>query len=156
MPFSPSDLYLEVMQIITERSVDGAIINRGWLVAAVLKKHPIKRPSKKEPDEFSVCCRQLAVSAAVDKALARLKREDDGEVDPDTVGFDLPRLPGFKHLRQIYPVKRDGQIFLVPIDQLTDEEMNAKADTYDKASESYAEHAQELRRYRLRRSRRVA
>lgn len=148
MPFSPSDLYSEVLQIIAERSVDGAIINRGWLVTAVLKKHRLKRPSKKDPDEFSICCRQLAVSAAVDKALARLKREDEGDVDPDTIGLDMPRLPGFKHLRQIYPLKRDGQIFLVPIDQMTDEEMNAKAATYDKASESYAEHAEELRRYR--------
>jgi hypothetical protein len=154
MAFSPSDLYSEVRQIIADRSVDGTIINRGWLVAAILKKHPIKRPSEKQPDDFSICCRQLAVSAAVDKALARLKHEDEGGADPDTIEFDLPRKPGFRHLRQIYPLRRDGQIFLVPIDQMTDEEMNAKAATYDKASESYAEHAEELRRYR--RTRRAA
>lgn len=143
MAFSPSDLYTEVRKIIADRSVDGAIINRAWLVTAVLSNHKRKRL-----DEFSICCRQLAVSAAVDKALARLKREDEGEVDPDVTSLELPRLPGHEHLRQIYPIKRDGQIFLVPIDQLTTEERDTKAATYDKASATYAEHAAELRRYR--------
>jgi hypothetical protein len=156
MAFSPSDLYSEVLKIIAEHSVDGAVIGRAWLVALVLKTHPIKRHQKKDPDDFSICCRHLAVAASVDKALARLKHQDEGGADPDTIEFDLPRLPGFKHLRKIYPLRRDGLIYLVPIEQMTDEELTAKADTYDKASEGYAEHAQELRRYRLRRGRRAA
>jgi hypothetical protein len=147
MAFSPSDLYLEVLSVIAERSVGNEIISRGWLVTAVLHAHPIKRDRKADRDEFSLCCRQLAVSAAVDQALARLKHEDEGGTDPDRRELEFPRLPGFKHLRQIYPIRRDEGIFLVPLIKMTDDEIGRKIKTYRKASRGFAAHADELERY---------
>lgn len=147
MAFSPSDLYLEVLALIAEHSTNNQIISRGWLVTAELKAHPIMRHNNKNPDDFSLCCRQLAVSAAVDQALARLKHEDEGHIDPDARELDLPRLPGFKHLRQIYPIRRNDIIFLVPLVKMTENEINRKIRIYRKASRGYEAHADELERY---------
>ena len=152
-PFSPTDLYSEVLRTISERADAGLLTGRGWLVSAVLVKHPIKRHLDTDPDDFSQCCRSLAVSAAVDKALARLKHQDEGGDDPDERELDLPRLPGFVHLRRVYPLKRKAEIFLVPLGQMSDGEIEDKANRYDAASTGYAEHAAELRRYKTARPR---
>ena len=140
--YSPKELVTEIYTVITDRCDKGDIISRGWVCTAVLAKHKLKKL-----DDFSTCCRQLAVSAAVDSALARMKRHDEGDDDPDTVEFEAPRLPGFKHLRKVYPIRRGGIIMLVPIDLLTDAEREAKAATYDRASVAFAGHAAEIRRY---------
>lgn len=153
MPFSPTELYAEVLLIIAEQSNAGVLTSRGWLVTKVLQRHPIKRPSTKDPDDFSVCCRQLAVANAVDAALARLKHANEGHTDPDVIELDLPRLPGYKHLRRIYPIRRDDVIFLVPLEKMTDAEINGKIKVYNKASRGFAAHARELKRYLVGRQR---
>jgi hypothetical protein len=148
MPYSPHDLNTEVLAVIAERSTSGESINRAWVVTAVLLAHPLKRPSKKDPDEFSVCCRQLAVSAAVDVALARLKYHDEGHGDPDVAPeLNIPKVAGYKHLRALYPVRRDGAIMFVRLTEMTDDEITTKAKTYRKARDGYGEHADELDRY---------
>lgn len=153
MAFSPTELYAEVLLIIAEQSNAGVLTSRGWLVTNVLQRHPLKRPSKRDPDDFSVCCRQLAVATAVDSALARLKHANEGHTDPDAIELDLPRLPGYKHLRRIYPIRRDEVIFLVPLEKMTDDEINAKIKVYNKASDGFAAHARELQRYLTARKR---
>ena len=152
MPYSPSELYHEVLVVIAERSSAGLLTSRGWLVTSVLHKHPIKRHRRGDPDDFSICRRQLAVAAAVDRALARLKHQEEGG-DPDAAELDLPRLAGYKHLRRIYPIVRDQVIFLVPLDKMTEEEIERKIETYEVASKGFAAHAAELRRYLAARSR---
>src|SRR4051794_12617793 len=112
MSYSPSDLYQEIREIIQCRSEDGAIVNRSWLVVSILKEHPIKRHKGKDPDDFSLICRQLSVSSAVDQALSQLKKKDEGG-DPDAGAAKIPLLPGFKHLRKVYPIKRSGDIYLI-------------------------------------------
>ena len=143
MAYSPKDLTDEIRRVIIERADAGEIISRGWLVTEVLHKHSLKRL-----DEFSICCRQIAVSTKVDSALAQLKRDDEGEGDPDQEELGLPRMPGYRHLRKIYPIVRAGVIRLVPLDKLTDAEIDAKADSYDASSRARAAHADELRRYK--------
>jgi hypothetical protein len=146
MPYSPSDLNTEIITVIAQRSAAGDIVSRAWVVTAILAEHPLKRHSKKDPDDFSICCRRLAVSAAVDTALSRLKYQDEGG-DPDTAELDLPKLPGYQHLRRVYPIRREGVIVLVPLAQMSDAEVTAKIKTYRKASVGFAEHAVELEHY---------
>src|SRR5262249_42883518 len=100
MAYSPKDLNTEVLTIIAARAHRGEVVNRSWLVTQVLLDHPIKRARNKNPDEFSNVCRKLAVSAAVDDVLARLKYQDE-RGDPDQVELELPRVPGYRHLRRV-------------------------------------------------------
>lgn len=60
-----------------------------------------------------------------------------------------PWLPGFVHLQPYYMVERDGDEIGVRTPELTDEEIEAKAQFFDKLSVACAEHADELRRYKL-------
>lgn len=155
--FSPGDLYTEVLAVIAERNERGWITNRAWLVTQILCNHPIKRPDKKDPDDFSVICRALAVSAAVDRALARMRLSDESG-DPDELAdLPLPKLAGYMHLRAVYPLKRDDGIMLVPIDQMTDAEIEYKIKVYGRTADALREHRNEFRRYlEQRRSSRLA
>lgn len=142
---SAREINTEILSMIA--ALEGKeIINRAWLVTAMLAEHPLKRHRKKDPDEFSLTCRQGFISASVDAVLARLKFQDEGG-DPDQTELELPPRPGFKHLRQLYPIKRDGAIMLVPLEQMTDDEIEAKVKTYRRASLSLDGHATELERY---------
>jgi hypothetical protein len=157
MAYSPSDLNAEVREIVAARAAKGWLTSRGWLVTSILVAHPLhgdKEPKKKTPerkaaDEFNSCMRSLAVSAAVDTALAQMKHQEEGRGDPagSDPSLDLPRLPGFTHLRRVYPVRRGGVIYLVPIEQLTDAEITEKCRLYRKAADAYIDHAAELQRY---------
>jgi len=152
MAFSPSDLYQEVLLVIASRAAAGDLTSRAWLVTEILHSHPLKRDRKRDRDDFSICCRNLAVSAAVDRALAQLKHQDEGG-DPDQAELEIPTLPGYRHLRRVYPIRRTEGIFLVPLDQMTDGEIAAKIDTYRAASRGFAAHADELNRYLTARKR---
>lgn len=146
LSYGSSDLYAEILSLIASRADRGLSTSRSWLVLNVLLSHPLKRHHEDEPDDFTLCCRQLAASAAVDHALARLRYQ--GGDEPEAIPP-----PGYVHLRRVYPVRRDGVIMLVPIEDLADEEIAAKVATYRASSRGFADHADELRRYlRARRS----
>ena len=144
MPYSPKDLEDEIRRIIAARSAAGAFVSRNWLVTEVLHAHP-----EENIDEFTLCCCRMAVSSAVDKALFELLLRDEVPIDPgeEDEGELALRLPEWRHLRPVYPVRRDG-VSLVPLDQMTDDEIEAKAETYEGSSRPRAAHAAELRRYR--------
>jgi hypothetical protein len=60
---------------------------------------------------------------------------------------DNPVLPGFEYLHHYYVHTRDGVDVMVPIEQSTDDELLAKAATYETLAASCTAHATELRRY---------
>src|SRR5262245_14410933 len=73
---------------------------------------------------------------------------NDLESDDANKGEDVePFLPGFKLLRPQYVNRRDGVDVMVPTEQMTIEELYAKATQFEKNSVTLAEHARELRRY---------
>lgn len=60
-------------------------------------------------------------------------------------------LTGFEYLLQAYTIERNGGRWLVPIDLLSDEEIDARADELDRQTLGTAKHARELRQYKLER-----
>jgi hypothetical protein len=64
---------------------------------------------------------------------------------------DLPTrqlaLPGFEYLQVAYPVKRNGVKLLVPVNQMTDDELEERANEYDAMSRGCRDHAREIRGY---------
>lgn len=55
---------------------------------------------------------------------------------------------GFEHLQRYYMVDRDGDQIGVPVQELSDEEIEAKASTYRSMGAACFAHADELDRYR--------
>lgn len=61
-------------------------------------------------------------------------------------------LPGFRHLQKHYLVERGGDEVAVPIDTMTDEELDAKSELYRSMGLACFQHADEIQRYKSRRS----
>ena len=142
MPYSPGDLRREVHGIIASHLAAGRPVRWAWLVADVLAKHPLALI----PDhDFNVLCRRLATSEAVRDVLHDLKLAAD---DPRKVsGAGTLPLPGFQFLQQGYPVERDGEVVIVPIDEMTRAERLGRAKQYRKMAAGCIGHARELERY---------
>lgn len=71
---------------------------------------------------------------------------------PEQEGEQI-KLFGWQHLHAYYVVNRDGEDIGVPINDLTDEEMEAKAESYRKMAATCYAHAEELDRFRRERRR---
>ena len=69
------------------------------------------------------------------------------DVITDAVNNKQMQFEGFGKLQEAYSVKREGQIWLVPTCQLTQQEREDRADMYEKFSEALIAHARELRNY---------
>lgn len=59
-----------------------------------------------------------------------------------------PSLPGFDHLQAYYLVKRQGEEIGIPIFDLTDAEIEAKAELYRTMGKACFAHARELTRFK--------
>jgi hypothetical protein len=70
----------------------------------------------------------------------------------DTTADEL-LLPGFKHLCKAYPMSRDGDVVIVPLDMCTDDELKARAVQLDDMAKGCIAHANEIREYVLARAR---
>lgn len=73
----------------------------------------------------------------------------------DTTADEL-LLPGFKHLCKAYPMTREGDVVIVPVDMCTDDELKARAAQLDEMAKGCTAHALEIREYILARDRRAA
>ena len=85
MAYSRADLDQEIVDIIVARLGADEDVNHDRLVAEMLRAH-------QEPnlDEFSACCRRLAVSAAAGDALASLGLREEGDVPEADNGRGMP------------------------------------------------------------------
>jgi hypothetical protein len=61
-------------------------------------------------------------------------------------------MEGFKHLRIAYPVHRSGEHLLVPIDLMTDEEIDARCKQYQDAADGYLKHIAEFQAFKAERA----
>ena len=73
----------------------------------------------------------------------------------DTTADEL-LLPGFKHLCKAYPMTREGEVVIVPVDMCTDDELRARAVQLDEMAKGCIAHALEIREYMLARGRMAA
>ena len=60
-------------------------------------------------------------------------------------------LPGFEHLQEYYLVKREGDQVGVPIEEMTDAEIDAKMEEHDKMGSAHFAHRDELATYKEQR-----
>lgn len=56
-------------------------------------------------------------------------------------------LEGFACMQEAYTVKRDGEIDLVPVELMTNEERESRACLFDRFADGLKQHAKELRAY---------
>jgi len=150
MAYSPTDLKREIRDLVSSDLIAAKDVNRGWLVSAVLSRHPLGKIKDKD---FNVLCRQSAVIDAVRDVLRDLKF---GLQNPSGSSRQL-RLPGFKHLQRGYPVEDEaGDVVIRATANMSDAELFEKADAFDAMGDGCHEHADELRRFARERGKAVA
>jgi len=135
MAYSRHDLTIEINEVIEERLAAGSDVIVPWLIQAILASHEEVGLS-----DFSVCARMEFVADEVGRCVRRFKEPTPDELEELT-------LPGFKHLQRAYKFERGGQTTIIPIEAMTDEELEAKADEHDKMARGHLGHAREIRRY---------
>lgn len=140
MPYSLGDLRAELRQLIEAEIDAGRSPQRAWIAHALLCKHPLTATKDRE---FNMLCRNKAVNEAALEVLRTLRLE---EKDPARVSGQGDLL-GYEYLKKAYSVERDGELVIVPIQEMTIAERNARADEYMRMSEGCIGHADELRRY---------
>lgn len=136
--YSDNDLFTEVRQVIDRALATGLEAPAKWVAQTVLSNHV---GIEGEDKDFFVVCANHHVRDTVRAALRRFKPEAGAETDPQLV------MPGFDRLQKAYLVERHDEQVVVPIDQLTDAEIDAKAVEYERMAKGCMRHAEELRRY---------
>jgi hypothetical protein len=167
MAYSGSDLLIEARKLIDKRIEKGGVAHPDWVATELFREHKAafedalhqrfcpEMPRKNfsldlEEFGFFSLSAQKWTRETVTKALKHYDCKLEEATDPQLV------LPGYEYLQRAYSVSRGGENVIVPIDHLTDAEIDARADELDAMATGAAKHAEELRKYKRRRRRLTA
>lgn len=134
---SETSIYGEVRKFIADKIANGETVVVEWLTHEIVASKPDIEGSD---TEFYRVCAFTHVKDVVKRCV--------GKYDAKPVTDQQLTLDGFEHLQVAYTVERNKQIVLVPVDQLTDEEIEARAREYEQMAISCRAHARELRSYK--------
>lgn len=140
------DIRHEVLALVRDNLEREEPMPADWLVHAIVGGHDeIEGPDA----EWHAVTAFMAIRSEVRHSLhlcaespPRMRRAAGQDFDDEAQG-EL-----FDRLQPAYLVKRGKQMWLVPLSKMTDEELTAKADEYDRFGRGAMQHANQLRRYR--------
>ncbi|RWD23054.1 hypothetical protein [Mesorhizobium sp.] len=132
-----NSVYSEVRRIIAGKIERGETVVVDWVTHEIIaSKAGIEGPDV----EFYRICAFTHVKDVVKRCVGRY------DAKPASADQQLV-LAGFEHLQTAYTVLRGGEVVLVPVDQLTDEEVEDRAKDLDAMALGCRAHARELRSY---------
>jgi hypothetical protein len=138
---SDSELKEAVRNITTAKIESGQEVRVNWAVMEIINEQGIPESA------FYVLCAREHVYRIVKSVVDKHENGDESEKD------DLQlHLEGFQYLRKAYTVDREGERALVPIDQISADELLARAAEFERQSKSLRAHAEEIKLYVARRS----
>jgi len=133
---SDNSIRAEIRKFISDKISNGDEIIVPWLITEILAH---KSDIEGGDLPFYLTCTRQTVSEIVKSCVQKYNKADNRD--------DQIVLPGFEHLQVAYPVERDGKQVLVPVDRLSDEELETRAREYDVMAKSCRLHAREIRDY---------
>jgi hypothetical protein len=139
--YSQTDLTNEVNDYLNSLD-DNTQAVPSWITQDIVKNHSDLFGSDKD---FALLCVYGHVRRTVTSAMGRYKLKPE---EPNPLQMELDLKPGYKRLQKRYLVDRDGEQVGVPVEMLTDEEINQKLGELESMAQGCFEHADELRRYR--------
>lgn len=128
----------EITDFVRDLIAQQQPVKTDWVVHGLMQQH---QGLEGEDAPFYLTCAYGFVRTRVRGVLRKLGLVV--ELDDDT----QPALPGWQHLQQAYVVERDQASHIVPIEQMSFEEIMAKADEYRVMGQGCFSHADELVRY---------
>jgi hypothetical protein len=139
-----SELMGEVREFIEAELDARRSVRINAATEAIVARHP--QPRHREQAFYALVAYEHVRDCVVSVYRRYAPPEDE---DPDAQLV----MPGFERLQRAYPVERDGDRVLVPVELLTDAELDSKAATYEEMALGCQLHAKELRRYKSERRR---
>lgn len=138
-------LTAEINLVLDDLSEKGETWNAAWIAHAICNKHT----DGLAENEHSYFWRHCGYQDCRDE----VRRCINGRAGDRPTSDAQLRLPGYDHLQAYYIVKRDGDEIGVPVHDLTDDELEAKAALYRGMAAACYAHADEIDRFkRLRRN----
>lgn len=126
----------EIRAIIDEKISAGIAIRADWVAVGVLGT---KDKIEGDDAEFYRVCAYNEIRRIAKEVIGKFKATD--ETPAQLV------LPGFTHLCKAYPMDRDGEVVLVPVDQCTTAELLTRAAQLHDMAVGCVAHADEIRAY---------
>ncbi len=126
----------EIRAVIDEKISAGVAIRADWVAVGILGT---KDKIEGDDAEFYRVCAYNEIRRIAKEVIGKWKATD--ETPAQLV------LPGFTHLCKAYPMERDGEVVLVPVDQCSVAELLARAEQLDDMAVGCRAHASEIRAY---------
>jgi len=124
---------------------NGSVLHPEFIAHQVTADHP---GVSGEDADFYKCCSFAKLRDEVRQQINRMKVKTDHDD-----GSEQLVMPGFEHLQQRYFVDREKETCIVRLEEMTDDEIEVKAQEREAMGRACYAHADELRRYReLRKS----
>lgn len=137
MSYAAADLTAEIVAIVEARIDRGQRTEASWITHAIMKAHP---GIKGDDSDFYTLCAWEHVRSEVRRAVQRYRITEE-EPDRQLV------LPGMVRLQRAYLVTQDKKQVVVPLPDLTTEEIESKIAELLSMAAGCQKHADELRRY---------
>jgi hypothetical protein len=136
-----NSIFPEIRKFIADKIASGETIAVDWLTHEIIAK---KQDISGDDTEFYRVCAYTHVRDVVKRCV--------GKYNARTQSDEQLVMDGFEHLQVAYTVQRHDEIVLVPVDQLTAPEIEARAQEYEHMGLGCFAHAKELRSYALARA----
>ena len=131
------DIKAMIEKMVSDKIDAGQVVNMQWAVTDILNEYSDIDGS--DVDFYIITARQYA-NDLVKACIKKYESSDDG----------LPGqivLEGFEYLQKAYPILRDKTRVLVPISDMSDEELSAKADEKYAMAKGNKAHGDEIIHY---------
>lgn len=138
-------LFSEVQREITAKidwliKNNGSILHPDSIVYSIFNDHA---DIVGNDAEFHLCCSYQKLRDEVRQQINKMKvKADEQDVSEQLV------MPGFEYLQQRYFLKRGDDVCIVKIEEMTDDEIELKANERESMGRACFAHADELRRYK--------
>ncbi|WP_423208772.1 hypothetical protein [Paracoccus yeei] len=136
---SKTDVTSEIRRLVQERVNAGISIRVEWFTQEILS---MKCEIEGDDADFYVACAVDFIKETVKRTVGEYAPKASAATDRQIV------MDGFDHMQKAYTVNRDGEQVLVPVQHLTDDEIEARAEEYEAMAKGCIAHAKELRAYR--------
>jgi hypothetical protein len=140
---SKKDLHQLAQAFISSKIANGETVQMDWAVQEIIGGRG--EIAGRGVPFYELCAREY-VYEVVKREVARYDETDTNEV-PEQMVFE-----GYEHLRVAYTVLRDGGRVLVPLADLSDDELKARGEEFRVQAIGLNEHAREIDRYVAARS----
>jgi hypothetical protein len=134
---SKTEVTQEIRRLVTDRVDAGSTIRVNWFTQEILT---MKSEIEGEDADFYVACAADFIRDTVKRCI--------GDYQPKATATDAQIvMDGFDHMQKAYTVTRDNEVVLVPVQDLTPDEIEGRAAELEGMARGCIAHARELRAY---------